>query len=591
MSTPKCYLPFKNYHVVQIRDISPDQLKISAKKIKKDRERISYTSILNFVAKSFGIKGGFSEYAKVYEEEIQPFLIKNNLKKHVDICTPRYLGMGYFPTISKQKIAERFFCSDLSLPKKIFTGYNFDYENTISDGYWYFNNHTSSEGSFRKIIQPGHSLESIVEANTSSSAIKHNLEIAKVHGGEILRGNYGYSDRSLLDFVLGGYSHDIHTGFNLIGDDLVQPRTESSVIELYHNDMESESYRESLEANSLIMELFRQRIVSQAKGWIDVIPFNEYLVFLRGEDGQFDFVFPGLKDYEFQHKFMKGQLKISEVPYFISDYAFKRWQYFDYKGWQDKDEHESECHYYRNGGESRSYPGSDEILISYYKDLGFFDERVKKYNKCALGFTKDNILGSQICISQLISIRDFEEFLIENKDYISSRPGDNLLSVNCDANKALPAACTWFDALAYCSWYAKKYDIPVRLLNSKEYMDLRKESIGFTPEESIRQDLIYTNPITKIKYKTHPPYMAEKDFQSLYLTYQENIPRIELKNGLEFLNSNDFSEWVLDKTSIRSASLTSFYRHGDVVRSSPPLDSTGKYKHQKIGFRICYDIS
>jgi hypothetical protein len=591
MKNSNSYLPFRDCHIVEIDGISPGQLKLSAKKIKKDKERIGHNTILNFIARSFGFKEGISTYSKIYETEIFPFLRKNNLKKHVDLCSPRKLGMGYFPKISKQKISERIFYSGLSLPKKIFTGYDFDYENTISDGYWYFNNHIFNEGAFSKLIQPGHSLESIIEANTSLAAITHNLEIAKIHGDEILKGNFGYSDRSLADFVLGGYSQDIKNGFNLIGDDLVQPRDSSSVIQQYSNDMESENFKESLEANRLVMEAFRQRIESQGQGWIDVIPFNEKLVFLRGPDGQFDFVFAGLKDYEFQHTFMAGQLKIVEVPYFVSDYYFKRWQYFEYKGWQDKDEHESECHYYRNGGESRSYPGSDKILISYYKYLNCFDERVRQYNKCAVGFTKDNVLNNEICISQLISISDFEVFLIENEDYVSSRVGDDLLTVNCDLNKDLPAACTWFDALAYCSWYAKKYELPVRLLTSDEYVDIRKELMGFTPEERIHQDLIYTNPATSVEYKTHPPYMAETDFQSLRLTYRENISKVVLENGLGFLNSNDFSEWLLDKTCIRSASLTSFYRHGDVVRSSPPLDSTGKYKHQKIGFRICYDIS
>ncbi len=591
MQASTSYLPFKNFHVVPVREISPNELKISAKKIRKDREKISHTSILNFIAKSFGIKGGFSEYSKVYETEILPFLLKNKLKKHVDLCSPRKLGMGYFPKISKQKISERIFYSGLSLPKKIFTGYDFDYENTISDGYWYFNNHIFNEGAFSKLIQPGHSLESIIEANTSLAAITHNLEIAKIHGDEILKGNFGYSDRSLADFVLGGYGQDIKNGFNLIGDDLVQPRDSSSVIQQYSNDMESENFKESLEANRLVMEAFRQRIDGQDKGWVEIIPFNDNLAFLKGSGGEFDFIFLGQKDYEFQHKFMQDQLKIADVPYFVSDYAFKRWHYFDYKGWWEQDEHESECHFYRTGGTSRSYPGSIEILISYHKRFNGFESRDKINDKCISGFTKIKAADNKVCISPLVSISDFNEFLSENESYLRERVGDKLSAVNADNNKGLAAACTWFDALAYCSWYTNKYSIPVRLLTSDEYMDIRKDSTGFTLEESIQKDLIYTDPATKKVYEKHPPYMAESEFQSLNLTYRKDIPTINFENGLEFLNSNDFSEWMSDKTCVRSASLACFYRHGHVARSKPPLDSSGKYKHQKIGFRICYDIS
>ena len=591
MSVPKSYLPFKDYHVVQIRDISPDQLKFSAKKIKKDREKISHTSILNFVAKSFGIKGGFSAYSKVYQETILPFLLENNLTKQVDLCTPRKPGMGRLLKISKQQVSERIFVSGSPIPKRIFTGYDFDHENTISDGFWYFNNHVQDKGIFSKIIQSGYNLQSFSEPGVCLKTVVHNLEIAKNHGDELLKGSLGYSDRSLVDFILGGYDQDIQTGFNLIGDDLVQPREKSSVIELYNNDMEAESYKESLKASCLVMDVFRQRIDSQDKGWVEIIPFNNNLVFLKGDDGEFDIVFLGLKDYEFQHKFMQGQLKIADVPYFVSDYAFKRWHYFEYKGWWERDEHESECHFYRTGGMSRSYPGSTEILSSYHKRFNGFESRVKVNNKCISGFAKIKTGSNKICISPLVSISDFNEFLGENESYLRARVGDELSAVNADDNKALAAACTWFDALAYCSWYTSKYGIPVRLLTSTEYMDIRKDSIGFTLEESIHQDLIYTDPATKKVYEKHPPYMAENEFQSLNLTYRKDIPTLKLGNGLEFLNSNDFSEWMSDKTCVRSASLACFYRHGHVARSKPPLDSSGKYKHQKIGFRICYDIS
>jgi hypothetical protein len=581
MSVPKSYLPFKDYHVVQIRDISPDQLKFSAKKIKKDREKISHTSILNFVAKSFGIKGGFSEYSKVYETEILPFLLKNNLTKQVDICAPRKPGMGYPPRMSKQKIAERIFVSNLPVPERIFTGYDFDYENTISDGYWYFNQRSQDEGVLREITHPSDGLK----------AVSHNLEIAKTNKDYVVKGHIGYSDRSLVDFILGGYDQDIQTGFNLIGDDLVQPREQSSVIHLYNNDMEAESYKDSLKASCLVMDVFKQRIDSQDKGWVEIIPFNKNLVFLKGSDGDFDIVFSGLKSYEFQHKFMQDQLKISDVPYFVSDYAFNRWNYFEYKGWCEKDEHESECNFYSTGGKSSNYPGSTEILISYHKKNSDFESRVKISNKCIGGFKKIKIGSNKICISSIVSINDFYEFIAENESYLSTRVGDELSAVNADEDKSLAAACTWFDALAYCSWYTKKYGIPVRLLTSDEYLEMRKNSVGYSPEESIHKDLIYTNPKTKLEYTAHPPYMAESEFQSLHLTYRKDIPTINLESGLEFLNSNDFSEWMSDKTCVRSASLASFYRHGHVARSAPPLDSSGKYKHQKIGFRICYDIS
>lgn len=590
MQASTSYLPFKNFHVVPVREISPKELKISAKKIRKDREKISHTSILNFIAKSFGVKGGFSAYTKIYEEEIVPFLLKNNLTKQADLCSLRYPGFGYPPKVSKQKIAERIFVSGLPMPKRLFTGYDFDYANTISDGYWYFNNHVQNEGIFSEIIQTDYNLQSFSEPGCFLKTVVHNLKIAKNHGDKILKGSLGYSDRSLEDFILGGYDQDIQTGFNLIGDDLVQPRNSPSLIELYNNDMEAESYKESLSVSCLVMEVFRQRIDGQDKGWVEIIPFNDNLVFLKGSGGEFDFVFFGQKDYEFQHKFMQGQLKIADVPYFVSDYAFNRWHYFGYKGWREKDSHESECHYYREGGKSSNYPGYDELLINYLKDHDVFSEESRKYTTYRDGFMKVPLGAKEICISNLISINDLSDFLSENEDYSNYRTGDDLLAVNADADRALPAACTWFDALAYCKWYGDKYKLPVRLLTSSEYLSLREGHLGYSMKDSYRKDLIYIGPDNQA-YPKHPPYMSESSFQSLKVKYRHDIPKITLDNGLVFLNSNDFSEWISDKASIRSASLKSFRGNDNINRSSPPLDSSGKYRHQKIGFRICYDIS
>ena len=39
MKTSNSYLPFRDCHIVEIDGISPEQLKLSAKKIKKDKER------------------------------------------------------------------------------------------------------------------------------------------------------------------------------------------------------------------------------------------------------------------------------------------------------------------------------------------------------------------------------------------------------------------------------------------------------------------------------------------------------------------------------------------------------------------------
>lgn len=82
--------------------------------------------------------------------------------------------------------------------------------------------------------------------------------------------------------------------------------------------------------------------------------------------------------------------------------------------------------------------------------------------------------------------------------------------------------------------------------------------------------------------------MEERSFQELLLKY-ESI-EYTAKHNLKFMKSTVFGEWLLEKTCIRSDTLTSFYGDNYVLRSQPPLHSSGKYKGMKIGFRLCCEL-
>ncbi|WP_212750857.1 hypothetical protein [Pseudoalteromonas sp. S1612] len=57
-SVPTTYIPLEKFHILPVTGLTPENLKYSAKKIIKDREKISSTTRLNILAKSLGIKGG-----------------------------------------------------------------------------------------------------------------------------------------------------------------------------------------------------------------------------------------------------------------------------------------------------------------------------------------------------------------------------------------------------------------------------------------------------------------------------------------------------------------------------------------------------
>ncbi len=589
MNSKISYLAYNKFHTIKIDGLSPSNIKSEVKRIKRDHEDIRHTTALNYVSKSLGIKGGFASYKKEYGEKLLPFMDKHGLAKHKDLVTirkPGFEGKGY--SLSRQRISERLFLSDYDLPEQIFTGYDFNYQDTIDD---LFYNHQAW-------------LEVISKRAGSSfiyDSIEQNIfDIEKIKDELVTLGD---ETRRIQDVLLGIYSMELRIGVNLIGDQLIKPRIRENTIQMYFKDEASNSSKREVKNCRALMDFFRDRIDSQSYGWVAVIPYNESLVFLRGQNGEYDFVFKNQRELPFVHQVFDGKLKISDIPYFVEDYDFDRWQYFENKRWIDRDRDEAEKHYYKTGGKSRNYPGNNSILRAYYKINDLYLGRNFKCSGMAQSpesFVKVKLDGNDVAVSTPVSIDDFFEFIKEHSDYMQYRVGDNLLNVNSDTDYTLPASCTWFDAMAYCSWYCREYNLPVRLLTAKEYKELRCKAgpivhqsfiqIDYPEKQKLpvfeyRNDLIFSGP--QGDYDGHPPYL--NDFDGLKLRFKPNLKFLSLNNNNFFVDSNDFAEWVVERTCVRSGNLKNF-RGSDDIRMDAPLDSTGKYKHLKIGFRLCLDV-
>ncbi len=91
--------------------------------------------------------------------------------------------------------------------------------------------------------------------------------------------------------------------------------------------------------------------------------------------------------------------------------------------------------------------------------------------------------------------------------------------------------------------------------------------------------------------------MPEERFQSLVCKFAKAPDYITHPEGLLFVDSNDFGEWLYENpygknaAAVRSQSLRSVYNLPYIERDHFVATSTGKYKHMKIGFRICYAAS
>lgn len=647
LSAPVSYLPLKQFHIVPIVALDPASLKASAKKAKCDREKIKYNTLLNAIAKALGIKGGFAEYQRIYDSELVPFMKMHGMKKRVDLLKQRQKGFDtYLTDITHQDLSERLFFSGLELPEKIFTGYNFDYKHTIDDGVYYFNSKicinpksrvlsvteieaicgkrdTYSPLEITESVGP-YNLRSMVNDGRSSAMLKsiaeHNIKIAHSHPTIVLDCPYDkkslksfldlgkkdyepdnaaiqasidqynhFASRTLLDVVVGSFINDLDLSFNLLGDSLIYPAKYPNEVELYLGNTTRASLNQDKEFVSIQFDLFRNRIALGEDGWIEVIPFSNNLIFLKGSDGQYDFVFKNQRDKCFEHQIFGKSLKRADIPSCISDYQFFRWHYFEYQGWRHMDSHNSENLFYEEGGKLPGhYPGRDAILQSYHEAKHNFIPKLKKNSAKLSGFKEVMLSSKPLMISNLITIDELYRFKEDNSDYLDYRKGDKLDSVNAELDSSLPAAVTWFDVLAYINWFEKETNVPIRLLSLAEYEKLRAPE-GIPKERvPVVSDLEFVDQFGNV-FPKHPPYMAPDAFQELTCRFG-NTEMYQSNTGLKFLKSNSFAEWLQESACIRSGNLKSFYNDDFHIRSTAPLDSTGKYKGVKIGFRLCYDL-
>ena len=186
---------------------------------------------------------------------------------------------------------------------------------------------------------------------------------------------------------------------------------------------------------------------------------------------------------------------------------------------------------------------------------------------------------------------------------------DNLEAVNADEDTTLPVSLTWYDVMVFISWFNRKNKVETRLLTFDEF----KEVSPF--DEPIDDSLSYYSPPLEVRTKGktyfsnqrneqfeynclsfydengykiigHPPYMDAESFQKIQLKF-EDVNFLE-KHGLRFIDSKNFGEWLNDKTCVCCKSLAEFYNY--IARPTPALNSTGKYKFRKTGFRLCYEL-
>jgi len=604
---PARFIPFKRFHIAPLRDVTPEAIKDAAHLActrYRDRDPLELPTALNFIAQKLGFKAGFGGFRQEYEAKLRWFMEEYGLEKRRDLISRNDPGFDII-SLKPRQVGERLFRQDRPLPQRVFTGFNVDWY--AVNNRWFHYNPWSEHLDYKLFCLPKDAvLCAISEAPTEEES------------------------RNILEAAVAACDPSIRAGGNLLGDQLLwfngrAPDELKLVPRLYGQQaLSAENYRRHVEQVCEVLSFFREWIEQLRRGWVEVLPYSGSLIFLKGAEGVYDFLFPGFRDELFQHNLFEPYLRNSDMPKSNDWYHFRRWLYFEYDGWLEDDQHRSEIFYYAGGGKPKDYPGQERILRDYL--LGSKDYHAPKATaEQAEGFTGCDIGGTLVYVSNLVSIAQFKEFMVANRGYAHySREAngvDDWCWVNVEEDESWPAAVTWYDANAYAAWVSKSGGLPVRLLTESEYdviarpvvqpVDASEAPHFFSVEHNrlcqfFRRDgsVFPFNNLKPLGALDFAKAAADAEAECVgavgdtpenkvdrYSFIQEAMVWRHSPSGLRFLVSNHFGEWLNDKAgaAVNTLYLTSVCYPRFKPSAAPFCPrSVGWYKGKKIGFRLCY---
>lgn len=105
---------------------------------------------------------------------------------------------------------------------------------------------------------------------------------------------------------------------------------------------------DELDFDRRVFGIFRQEIERSESGWIEIIPLpgNENIVFLKGEDGAFDWVVRDQRDNAFTGNPYHPILRSQAVPTAMMKSGLNAHLYFKTGEWYERLEHSAETRHY-----------------------------------------------------------------------------------------------------------------------------------------------------------------------------------------------------------------------------------------------------
>ena len=536
-------------------------------------ETLKLSGLHHGLAKALGAKT-FDAWRQG-EEALAAFLVANDMTEPANL-----ISWSRAPSqLTARQISDRLFNSGLPMPEKIFTGVGSQLLMARDVG--------------RFDLYP---LNRDLVSNDNAA-----LEWCEAHAQQIVLSSGDGIALNGRDLLLHALRFEyIYPALNLLGDNLVTPPQRPPEFRLYNLS------QEDIEMEKRVFSIFREEIEHTESGWVNVIryPGNANIVFLKGQNGAFDWVIRDQREEPFSGNTYFPILMSHELPTAMKRSELNALIYFRTGEWYERLEHDAETRHYEDGGTVSTWPGYSKLLL---RELiasrpNFVPPRQPK-GFGAENFVPHRLNGYCLMVSPPVAIKDFWRFF-ENSDWrderltrserTSTQLEADLAAVNLHDEDHLPASVTWFDAVAFCRHYEKQTGLPVRLLEVEEWKE-----ISPPPAQDIEKD--GWGDLTWVVVGEHGETRGETEQFRKYpdvwsdggclrfgkeLTWSQNV------QGLPFVSVVDFGEWLADCANgyapVGNAATGKALMTGPIDRDRCPTHLTMRYKGLKVGFRLCY---
>lgn len=584
------YLLLRDSHAIPLRGISPEELKIGAKRrvLHPDKDPLKHQRTLKAIVNCLGFHGDFGTFLSEGWPEFQRFLKRHGCTHRAGLfpvdhggCIDLYFGEHFGPR--PRQLADRIFEAKAPVPQRVFLGYGVD---------WAAWDHGNG------IHVPVAAIVSITGNASTARQRADNLFIQR----HDLAGQWGFLDDKLVD---GPVRHVIDKTYWPAGADPVERKAHHA-------------------KTTAAVAAFRATVDDQHKGWVDILRYNERLVVLRGHNGGWDVLWRNYREKEPPQPSLIGHsnhLAVEDMPSrLMTESDLQRSIHFRQDVWEELEEHESEQAFYDRGGnmQARQLSSTVDVRLAWLREQGKLPapELVQWNGVLPPGFRAVVIDGRKVAMSDLIDVGSFRRMLIETG--YADRCADNgepWERANEGASDDMPIGASWVNAQAYCAWRELQLGVALRLPTREELRALRPAyaphyesmanrdfpwevypprplvSLGGqmdgseVPSAIVWSEPRFLEPGPDVPEYPEPSGRAShsrqrwiKDFPPRAV-WKSPLPLTQY-GELTFIDAWDAYEWCQESGWI----------NGRFWEGKIGVDSWGAYKNSKVSFRVVLDL-